>query len=251
MARIVVPEGNTAVSYGSGTLVDVRDQFGVWSNLGAFGPSGDFGMITRNEVFGTPFLATGFSPGGAFLSSTVAMGAAFLGVGMGKGMLLKRSVLRADGEPGDDRERRRHEDRCAAESGHGATLAARLQAVNRRRPSHAYRNASPGVHARFAEWLAERTGEELVEIRAYHLDPVQPERGKRDVALMLEGGDAHEAVVVQVVRRRPLLRVEFDLDETIGHTLLRQRELLLQDGDPPMQALYLVVHTTPFVQTNP
>ncbi len=25
-------------------------------------------------------------------------------------------------------------------------------------------------HARFAEWLAERTGEELVEIRAYHLD---------------------------------------------------------------------------------
>ena len=25
-------------------------------------------------------------------------------------------------------------------------------------------------HARFAEWLAERTGEELIEIRAYHLD---------------------------------------------------------------------------------
>jgi hypothetical protein len=29
VARIVVPEGNTAVSYGSGTLVDVRDQFGL------------------------------------------------------------------------------------------------------------------------------------------------------------------------------------------------------------------------------
>jgi Trypsin-like peptidase domain len=29
VARIVVPEGNTAVSYGSGTLVDVRDRFGL------------------------------------------------------------------------------------------------------------------------------------------------------------------------------------------------------------------------------
>jgi hypothetical protein len=29
VARIVVPEGNTAVSYGSGTLVDVRDEFGL------------------------------------------------------------------------------------------------------------------------------------------------------------------------------------------------------------------------------
>jgi hypothetical protein len=29
VARIIVPEGNTAVSYGSGTLVDVRDQFGL------------------------------------------------------------------------------------------------------------------------------------------------------------------------------------------------------------------------------
>jgi S1-C subfamily serine protease len=29
VARIIVPEGDTAISYGSGTLVDVRDQFGL------------------------------------------------------------------------------------------------------------------------------------------------------------------------------------------------------------------------------
>jgi class 3 adenylate cyclase/tetratricopeptide (TPR) repeat protein len=32
------------------------------------------------------------------------------------------------------------------------------------------KHARAQYHARFAEWLAERTGEELVEIRAYHLD---------------------------------------------------------------------------------
>jgi class 3 adenylate cyclase/tetratricopeptide (TPR) repeat protein len=32
------------------------------------------------------------------------------------------------------------------------------------------KTARAQVHARFAEWLADRTGEELVEIRAYHLD---------------------------------------------------------------------------------
>ena len=32
------------------------------------------------------------------------------------------------------------------------------------------KTARAQYHARFAEWLADRTGEELVEIRAYHLD---------------------------------------------------------------------------------
>lgn len=40
--------------------IDVRDQSGVWSNLMAFGPFGPGGMQTRNAVFETPFLATGF-----------------------------------------------------------------------------------------------------------------------------------------------------------------------------------------------
>ena len=34
-------------------------------------------------------------------------------------------------------------------------------------------------HARFAEWLAEKTGEELVEIRAYHLDQAVELHGAR------------------------------------------------------------------------
>src|SRR4026209_870832 len=63
-----------------------------------------------------------------------------------------------------------------------------------------------------------RPGERLVDMARDGASFVQPLAG------MLERRDAQEVGVMQVVRGRPLLRAEVDLDQLVVHALLRQRE---------------------------
>ena len=75
-------------------------------------------------------------------------------------------------------------------------------------------------HARFAEWLAERTGEELIEIRAYHLD--------RSVEFLteLEGAApeelAHETAAALVkAAKRAIAREAYANARTLGSARAR------------------------------
>ena len=56
-------------------------------------------------------------------------------------------------------------------------------------------------HARFAEWLAERTGEELVEIRAYHLDQSVEFLTELEGAPPQELADETAAALVKAAKR--------------------------------------------------
>ena len=80
-------------------------------------------------------------------------------------------------------------------------------------------------HARFAEWLAERTGEELVEIRAYHLDQAV------EFLTELEGAppedlakDTAEALVKAA--KRAIAREAYDNARTLGLRALELRPTL-------------------------
>ena len=80
-------------------------------------------------------------------------------------------------------------------------------------------------HARFAEWLAERTGEELIEIRAYHLD--------RSVEFLteLEGAApeelAHETAAALVkAAKRAIAREAYVNARTLGLRALELRPTL-------------------------
>jgi tetratricopeptide (TPR) repeat protein len=85
-------------------------------------------------------------------------------------------------------------------------------------------------HARFAEWLAERTGEELVEIRAYHLDQAV------DFLVELEGAAPEElaketAGALVKAAKRAIAREEYANARKLG---LRALEL-----HPTLSARYV------------
>lgn len=80
-------------------------------------------------------------------------------------------------------------------------------------------------HARFAEWLAERTGEELVEIRAYHLDQAV------EYLTELEGAPpqelAHETAAALVkAAKRAIAREAYTNARTLGLRALELRPTL-------------------------
>jgi len=85
-------------------------------------------------------------------------------------------------------------------------------------------------HARFAEWLAERTGEELVEIRAYHLDQAV------EFLVELEGAPPEDlaqetAEALVKAAKRAIAREAYGNARTLG---LRAVELL-----PTLSARYV------------
>ncbi|HUH17478.1 MAG TPA: AAA family ATPase [Methylomirabilota bacterium] len=80
-------------------------------------------------------------------------------------------------------------------------------------------------HARFAEWLAEKTGEELVEIRAYHLDQAV------EFLTELEGAPpeelAHEtATALVTAAKRAIAREAYGNARTLGLRALELRPTL-------------------------
>ncbi len=130
------------------------------------------------------------------------------------------------------------------------------------------KNARAQHHARFAEWLAEKTGEELVEIRAYHLDQsvellVELE-GSPPEALAQEAGAAlvkaakraiaRESYVtarklgLRAVELRPTLparyvaaRAAWRLQDwaAIQVEMVKVRDLAREQGEPVVEALAL------------
>ena len=78
-----------------------------------------------------------------------------------------------------------------------------------------------GLHARFAEWLRERAGDELLEIRAYHLDHATQLQAELDGAAPAEL--AHEAAAaLEEAGRRALAR---EANRSARKLLLRAVEL--------------------------
>ena len=80
-------------------------------------------------------------------------------------------------------------------------------------------------HARFAEWLAERTGEELVEIRAYHLDQAV------EFLTELEGAPPEElaqetAAALVKAAKRAIAREAYANARTLGLRALELRPTL-------------------------
>jgi class 3 adenylate cyclase/tetratricopeptide (TPR) repeat protein len=80
-------------------------------------------------------------------------------------------------------------------------------------------------HARFAEWLAERTGEELVEIRAYHLDQAV------EFLTELEGAPPEElaqetAAALVKAAKRAIAREAYGIARTLGLRALELRPTL-------------------------
>jgi tetratricopeptide (TPR) repeat protein len=80
-------------------------------------------------------------------------------------------------------------------------------------------------HARFAEWLAERTGEELVEIRAYHLDQAV------EFLTELEGAPPEElaretAAALVKAAKRAIAREAYGNARTLGLRALELRPTL-------------------------
>jgi class 3 adenylate cyclase/tetratricopeptide (TPR) repeat protein len=130
------------------------------------------------------------------------------------------------------------------------------------------KNARAQHHARFAEWLAEKTGEELVEIRAYHLDQsvellVELE-GSPPEALAQEAGAAlvkaakraiaRESYVtarklgLRAVELRPSLgtryvaaRAAWRLQDwaAVQVEMVKVRDLAREQGEPVIEALAL------------
>ncbi len=83
------------------------------------------------------------------------------------------------------------------------------------------KSARAGHHARFAEWLRERAGEELLEIRAYHLDHAASLLAELDGAPPADL--AREAAeTLEEAGRRALAR---EANQAARHTLLRAVEL--------------------------
>ena len=86
------------------------------------------------------------------------------------------------------------------------------------------------LHAQFAEWLAERAGEELLEIRAYHLDHAAQLQAELDGAPSREL--AHEAAeALEEAGRRALAR---QANRSARKLLLRSAEL-----EPTLERRYL------------
>ena len=80
-------------------------------------------------------------------------------------------------------------------------------------------------HARFAEWLAERTGEELVEIRAYHLDQAV------ELLVELEGAPPEElaqetAAALVKAAKRAIAREAYATARKLGLRALELRPTL-------------------------
>ena len=84
-------------------------------------------------------------------------------------------------------------------------------------------------HARFAGWLKERAGEELIEIRAYHLDHAVPLLAELDGAAPAELADEAAAALTQAGRRALVARGE-----------PRRRKLLLRavELEPTLERRY-------------
>lgn len=83
------------------------------------------------------------------------------------------------------------------------------------------KSARADYHARFAEWLRERAGEELLEIRAYHLDEAASLLAELDGAPPAElAREAAEAL--EAAGRRALAR---EANEAARHSFLRAVEL--------------------------
>ena len=85
--------------------------------------------------------------------------------------------------------------------------------------------ARAGLHERFAEWLQERTGDELLEIRAYHLDQAAalhaeldgrvPDQLSRAAAFALEAAGRRALAREANRAARKLLRRSVDLEPTL------------------------------------
>jgi class 3 adenylate cyclase/tetratricopeptide (TPR) repeat protein len=89
------------------------------------------------------------------------------------------------------------------------------------------------LHARFAEWLGERAGEELLEIRAYHLDHATQLQAELDGATPPELASEAAAALEEAGRRalaresnrsaRKLLLRSAELEPTLGRRYLAAR----------------------------
>ena len=77
------------------------------------------------------------------------------------------------------------------------------------------------LHERFAEWLAERAGEELLEIRAYHLDHAAQLQAELDGAPRAELA-REAAAALEEAGRRALAR---EANRSARKLLLRSCEL--------------------------
>jgi class 3 adenylate cyclase/tetratricopeptide (TPR) repeat protein len=86
------------------------------------------------------------------------------------------------------------------------------------------------LHTRFAEWLAERAGEELLEVRAFHLDRAAALRAELDGAAPEELAHAASAAL-ETAGRRALAR---DANRVARKLLLRAAEL-----EPTLERRYL------------
>jgi class 3 adenylate cyclase/tetratricopeptide (TPR) repeat protein len=80
-------------------------------------------------------------------------------------------------------------------------------------------------HARFAEWLAERTGEELVEIRAYHLDQAVEYLTELEGAPPQELAQETAAALVKAAKRA-IAREAYGIARTLGLRALELRPTL-------------------------
>jgi class 3 adenylate cyclase/ATP/maltotriose-dependent transcriptional regulator MalT len=85
-------------------------------------------------------------------------------------------------------------------------------------------------HARFAEWLRERAGEELLEIRAYHLEQAASLLAELDGAPPADLA-REAAATLQEAGRRALAR---EANQAARHSLLRAAEL-----EPTLERRYL------------
>ena len=85
-------------------------------------------------------------------------------------------------------------------------------------------------HARFAEWLRERAGEELLEIRAYHLEQASSLLAELDGAPPADLA-REAAATLQEAGRRALAR---EANQAARHSLLRAVEL-----EPTLERRYL------------
>jgi tetratricopeptide (TPR) repeat protein len=80
-------------------------------------------------------------------------------------------------------------------------------------------------HARFAEWLAERTGEELIEIRAYHLDQAVEFLTELEGAPPDELAEETAAALVKAAKRA-IAREAYTNARTLGLRALELRPTL-------------------------
>ncbi len=92
------------------------------------------------------------------------------------------------------------------------------------------KSARADHHARFAEWLGERAGDELLEIRAYHLDHAASLLSELDGAPPAELAQT-AAEALQEAGRRALAR---EANQAARHSFLRALEL-----EPTLERRYL------------